>query len=136
MFKFDDSLDIQNVKNLSSLTLAFIGDAVYSLYVRKRFVFIKDDKGYELNKKTADVVKAPSQAKAVEKLLPLLTEEELAVYKRGRNAKKGTRAKHASVTEYNKSTGFEALIGYLYLLGSHERLEYLLNIVIDEKEEG
>ncbi|MBQ9782329.1 MAG: Mini-ribonuclease 3 [Clostridia bacterium] len=132
MFKINSALDSKSVKNLSSLTLAFIGDAVYSLYVRKRFVFEKDDKGYELNKKTADVVCASSQAKAIEKLLTLLTEEEIDVYKRGRNVKKGTRAKHATVSEYNKSTGFEALVGYLYLLGEIERLEYLLEQVVQE----
>lgn len=135
MFKLSDKLDKLSVNKISSLTLAFIGDAVYSLFVRKRFVFIKDDKGFELNKKTADIVCASSQAKAVDKLLPLLSEEELAVYKRGRNVKKGTRAKHATVAEYNKSTGFEALIGYLYLLGENDRLEVLLNVAIEENIE-
>ena len=131
MFKLSDKLDKTSVNKISSLTLAFIGDAVYSLFVRKRFVFVKDDKGFELNKKTADIVCASSQAKAVDKLLQLLTEEELAVYKRGRNTKKGTRAKHATVSEYNKSTGFEALVGYLYLLGENERLDFLLNIATE-----
>jgi ribonuclease-3 family protein len=60
--------------------------------------------------------------------MPYLTSEEIDVYKRARNTKKGTRAKHATVTEYNKSTGFEALIGYLYLLGEIDRLEYLLSL--------
>lgn len=135
MFKLSDKLDKTSVNKISSLTLAFIGDAVYSLFVRKRFVFVKDDKGFELNKKTADIVCASSQAKAVDKLLPLLTEEELAVYKRGRNTKKGTRAKHATVSEYNKSTGFEALVGYLYLLGENERLDFLLNIATEDNIE-
>ncbi len=135
MFKLSDKLDKTSVNKISSLTLAFIGDAVYSLFVRKRFVFVKDDKGFELNKKTADIVCASSQAKAVDKLLQLLTEEELAVYKRGRNTKKGTRAKHATVSEYNKSTGFEALVGYLYLLGENERLDYLLNIATEDNIE-
>ena len=105
------------------------------LFAQKRFVFVKDDKGFELNKKTADIVCASSQAKAVDKLLPLLTEEEIAVYKRGRNTKKGTRAKHATVSEYNKSTGFEALVGYLYLLGENERLDFLLNIATEDNIE-
>lgn len=135
MFKLSDKLDKTSVNKISSLTLAFIGDAVYSLFVRKRFVFVKDDKGFELNKKTADIVCASSQAKAVDKLLPLLTEEEIAVYKRGRNTKKGTRAKHATVSEYNKSTGFEALVGYLYLLGENERLDFLLNIATEDNIE-
>lgn len=134
MYKLDSKLDISSVKKISSLTLAFIGDAVYSLYVRKRFILIKDDKGSELNKKTAKIVCASSQALAVDKIMPFLTEEEIAVYKRGRNTKKGTRAKHASVTEYNKSTGFESLIGYLYLLGNLERLEFLLNVILEEEK--
>ncbi len=133
MYNLSNSLDINSVKKLSSLTLAFIGDAVYSLYVRKSFVSIKDDKGFELNKKTAKIVCASSQANAIDKILPLLNEEELAVYKRGRNAKKGTRAKNASVAEYNKSTGFEALVGYLFLLGETERLEFLLNATITDE---
>ncbi len=128
MFNLNSTLDKNSIKNISSLTLAFIGDAVYSLYVRKKMVFNKDEKGYELNKKTASVVCASSQAKTLDKIMPYLTSEEIDVYKRARNTKKGTRAKHATVTEYNKSTGFEALIGYLYLLGEIDRLEYLLSL--------
>ncbi len=127
MFKLEDKLDKKTARLLSPVTLAFIGDAVYSLYVREKLVFIKDDKGATLNKKTAEIVRASAQADFIEKIYHLLTEEEIDIYKRARNTKKGTRAKSASVAEYNKATGLEALIGYLYLTGSTDRLNFLLN---------
>ncbi|MBR5439073.1 MAG: Mini-ribonuclease 3 [Clostridia bacterium] len=126
-------IDLENVlsKNsalqLSSVTLAFIGDAVHSLYVRKNLVFEKDEKGAVLNKKASDIVRASAQADFIDKILPILNEEEVEVYKRARNTKKGTRAKNATVGEYNKATGFEALVGFLYLTGQKERLNYLLS---------
>ena len=109
MFKLEDKLDVKTAKQLSSVTLAFIGDAVHSLYVREMLVFEKDDKGYNLNKKTAEMVRASAQANFFDKIYPILTEEEIDVFKRARNTKKGTRAKNASVGEYNKATGFEAM---------------------------
>ncbi len=127
MFDFNVSLSEAEVKSLSSLSLAFVGDAVYSLYAREKLILIGDDKAGALNKKSASIVCAVSQAKKVDILLPILTEEETLVYKRARNTKKGTRAKNASVNEYNKSTGFEALIGYLYLTKQTERLKFILN---------
>ncbi len=127
MFKLGDTLDKSAVLQLSSVTLAFVGDAVYSLFIREKLVFVKDDKGAVLNKKASQVVCAKAQADYLDKLLPILTEEEISVYKRARNTKKGTRAKNASVGEYNKATGFEALVGFLYLTGQNDRLDYLLN---------
>ena len=127
MFDFNVSLSEAEVKSLSSLSLAFVGDAVYSLYAREKLILIGDDKAGALNKKSASIVCAVSQAKKVDILLPILTKEETLVYKRARNTKKGTRAKNASVNEYNKSTGFEALIGYLYLTKQTERLKFILN---------
>ena len=127
MFDFNVGLSEAEVKSLSSLSLAFVGDAVYSLYAREKLILIGDDKAGALNKKSASIVCAVSQAKKVDILLPILTEEETLVYKRARNTKKGTRAKNASVNEYNKSTGFEALIGYLYLTKQTERLKFILN---------
>ena len=122
------TLTENEIKALSSISLAFVGDAVYSLYVRQKLLKAKDEKAGALNKKSASIVCATSQAKLVEKLLKEFTEEELSVFKRARNTKKGTRAKNASVSDYNKSTGFEAVIGYLYLLEKYERLNYLLNL--------
>lgn len=127
MFNLEDKLDVKSAKQLSSVTLAFIGDAVHSLYVREKLVFDKDDKGSNLNKKTAEIVRASAQANFFDKIYPILTEEEIEVFKRARNTKKGTRAKNASVGEYNKATGFEALVGFLYITGNTDRLNYLLN---------
>ena len=128
MFNLNDKLSKNTAKQLSPITLAFIGDAVYTLFVREKIVFEKDLKGSELNKKTSAVVKATAQAKFIDVIMPFLTEEEIEIYKRARNSKKNTRAKSASVVEYNKSTGFEALVGYLYAIGEIDRLNYLLNL--------
>jgi ribonuclease-3 family protein len=127
MFKLEDKLSKNQARQLSPITLAFIGDAVYTLYVREKIVFFKDLKGSDLNKKTSAVVKATAQSKFIDEIMPLLTEEEVDIFKRARNSKKNTRAKSASVVEYNKSTGFEALVGYLYVTGDIERLNFLLN---------
>ena len=128
MFRFGEIMDKTKVLNLNPVVLAFVGDAVYSLYVREKLVTNKDESAFVLNKKSADLVCAVNQAKYIDVILPMLTEEELLVYKRARNTKKGTRAKNASVTEYNKSTGFEALIGFLYLTKQTERLKFLLEL--------
>lgn len=127
MFNFGDVLTKEKANNLSPIVLAFIGDAVYSLYVRERLVFSSDLKTGKLSEKTVENVKATSQAKFFKDIENLLTEEEFALYKRARNAKKPTKSKSASVAEYNSSTGFEALLGFLYITGNIERLNFLLN---------
>ena len=127
MFNFEEKLSKNSAKQLSPITLAFVGDAVYTLLVREKIVKRNDLKGAELNKRTSMVVKATAQAEFVRKIMPLLTDEELEIFKRARNAKKNTRAKSATVSEYNASTGFEALIGYLYLIGNLDRLNLLLS---------
>ena len=134
MFSIDNKVSAEKVKSLSSVSLAFVGDAVYSLYVRENLVSLSDAKTGELNKLSSQIVCARAQAKRVEKLIPILTEEELSVYKRARNTKKSARAKNASVTEYNMSTGFEAVVGFLYLTGDSERLEYLLNYEVQDED--
>lgn len=120
-------MDIQKVRNLNPIVLAFVGDAVYSLFVREKLTYFSDCKTGELNKLAVKEVNATAQAEFVNEILHLLNEEELGVFKRARNAKKTTRAKSASIAEYNSSTGFEAVLGYLYLTGNLERLNYLLN---------
>ena len=127
MFNLNETLDKEKAKNISSITIAFVGDAVYSLYVREKLAFNSDSKSGELNKLSSKVVCAVAQAKFVDSILPILSEEETEVYKRARNTKKGTRAKNASVSEYNKSTGFEAVLGFLYITGNYDRLNYILN---------
>ena len=126
MFGDSNFLTPEGARNLSPVVLAFVGDAVYSRYVREKLVLGTDFKTGTLQKLSSRQVSARGQSELIERLLPALTEEEADIFRRGRNAKKSTRSKHASVGEYNRSTGFEALIGYLYLTGRHERIEELL----------
>ena len=127
LFNLGEKMDKNKAISISPVVLAFVGDAVYSLFVREKLVFNCDAKSGELNKLAVSEVKATAQADFVKEIMPLLTEEELAVFKRARNAKKTTRAKNASVAEYNLSTGFEAVLGYLYIIGNEERLNFILN---------
>ena len=120
-------MDKNRLNSLNPIVLAFVGDAVYSLFVREKLIFATDSKTGELNNKAVSEVRATAQAGFVNEIIGLFTEEELAVYKRARNAKKTTRSKSASVAEYNMSTGFEAVLGYLYLSGNTDRLNFLLN---------
>ncbi|MDE6597758.1 MAG: ribonuclease III [Clostridia bacterium] len=129
MFDFFTTVSVEYARNLSPVTLAFVGDAVYSLYVRERLVLSTDFKTGELQKLTSKEVSAHGQSILLEKLMPLFTEEENEIFRRGRNAKKATRSKNASVAEYNRSTGFEAVLGYLYLTGQYKRIDELLDTV-------
>ena len=113
--------------NLSPVVLAFVGDAVYSLFVREQLTFSSDFKTNELNTRAVSKVKASAQAKYVKMIMDDFNENEMSVFKRARNAKKNNKAKSASVSEYNYSSGFEAVLGYLYLTGDVDRLNYLLN---------
>ena len=133
LFSIGEAFSVEKVKSLSSVSLAFVGDAVYSLYVREKLVSESSAKTGELNKLSSQIVCAKAQAKRVDFLMSVLTEEELAVYKRARNTKKGAKAKNASVVEYNMSTGFEAVIGYLYLTGNSQRIDYLLNYEVQDE---
>lgn len=127
----------KNASLYSPLALAYIGDSVHTLFVRRKITENSNKKVHELHVICSSYVKAKAQARAIFKLLPELTEEEEAVYKRGRNAKSNTVPKNADVTDYRHATGFEALIGALYIEGKHERLEYLLcrSMEIIETEE-
>ena len=133
MFKVSEVLTVEKAKSLSSIVLAFVGDAVYTLFVRENLALNSDAKTGELNKISSTIVCAKAQAKRIDSLMEVLTEEEIAVFKRARNAKKGAKAKNASVVEYNKATGFEALIGFLYLTGNYQRLEYVLNYEVKDE---
>ena len=126
MFDFFTTVSADKARNISPVTLAFVGDAVYSLYVRQRLVLTTDYGTGELQKLSSSKVSAHGQSGLLEKLLPLLTEEETDIYKRGRNAKKPTKSKNASVVEYNRSTGLEAVLGFLYLTGRDSRITQLL----------
>ena len=117
----------QDVRAYSPLTLAYIGDGIYELVIRSVVVERANRSANDLHKKTVKYVKAPAQSAMIQVLEQELTEEEEAVYKRGRNAKSYTTAKNASMGDYRRATGFEALMGYLYLTGQTERLLYLVD---------
>lgn len=119
--------------SLNPLVLAFVGDTVQQLYVRTKLALNSQKKAGELHKLAVLEVKAVAQAEIVEKLLPLFTEEETDIFKRARNTHYNTSAKNASIGEYKKASGFEAVLGYLYLTGKHERLETLLSVSADEE---
>lgn len=116
---------------LSPLTLAFIGDTVFDLLVREDLICTANRPANDLHNLAVRKVKASAQAEFIEKLLPELTEKEVAVFKRGRNAKVGHLPKNASQSDYHAATGFEALIGYLYLSDEIERITELFKIISD-----
>lgn len=120
-------LEKQDIRTYSPLTLAYIGDAVFELIIRTVLVERKNTQPEKLHKAATKIVKAETQAKMIELLKEELTQEELAVYKRGRNAKAVTRAKNATMSEYRRATGFEALMGYLYLKGETQRMIELIH---------
>lgn len=111
-----------DVRTFSPLTLAYIGDGVYDLIIRSVIVERANASANKLHQKTTKYVKASAQAAMILALQEELTEEELSVFKRGRNAKSYTVAKNASMTDYRNATGFEALVGYLYLTGQNARI--------------
>ena len=115
-----------DLRTYSPLTLAYIGDAIYDLIIRTLIVKQGNSRPEKMHKRASALVKASAQAEMIERLLPMLTEEEHAIYKRGRNAKSYTMAKNATMLDYRKATGFEALMGYLYLKEDMRRLIDLL----------
>ena len=127
-FGIDRNVDIRTV---NPLTLAYIGDGIYELVVRSVMVARTNTRAGLLHRQTSQYVKAEAQSKMMDVLLPVLTEEEESVYRRGRNAKSPTMAKNASVSDYRRATGFEALIGYLYLNDRMERIVELTKLALD-----
>lgn len=124
----DDNI---NPKEYSPLALAYIGDTVYDLFIRTKVLAKGNRHVTEMHKESVSFVKAHSQSVSAYAIEEVLTEDELRVLKWGRNAKSNTTPKNADVTEYRMATGFETLVGYLYLSGDNERLSYLLNIAYD-----
>lgn len=120
-----------NLNEYSPLTLAFLGDAVYELFIRANLTKDTNTSPNTLHKRAVKYVKAVAQCLAYDKIEPILTEDEVRIFKRGRNSKVNTKAKNADLAEYKKATGFEALIGYLYIKGDNNRLCELLNIATD-----
>lgn len=120
-----------DIRTYSPLTLAYIGDAIYDLVIRTVVVERGNTSANNLHKKAVRYVNAGAQAQMIEALREELSEEERTIYKRGRNAKSYTTAKNASVIDYRKATGFEALCGYLYLTGRQERMLALIRTAIE-----
>ena len=128
---FQMTMTPQQVNQISNLGLALVGDGVYELLCRTYLCAGGDHKVLHLHKDTVQMVKAPTQAKYADILLPHLTEEELAYYRRGKNAHTHAAPKSATRQEYQKATGLECLFGALYLLGQTERLNTLFSIMLD-----
>ena len=123
-----------DIRTYSPLTLAYIGDAVYDVIFRTAVVSQGNAPVNKLHHKTIQYVKAPAQAALIESIMDELTPEEEAVYKRGRNAKSISPAKNQSITDYRRATGFEALMGYLYLKKEWKRMLDLVKIGLDSLE--
>lgn len=129
---FCPQMDLQDINKISMLGLAHIGDGVYELLTRTMLCREGHTKVTELHKLTVSIVNAPAQAAAMEKLLPVLTDEEMAVYKRGRNTKVNSIPHKADISQYHAATGLEALFGWLYLQGRAERINELYAICVEE----
>ena len=125
----------QDIRSYSPLTLAYIGDGVYELVVRTILVKNGNCPVNRIHKKASSLVKASAQSEIMGKIEDQLTEEEHAVYRRGRNAHSPTMAKHATMADYRRATGFEALMGYLYLREEYTRMLDLIRMGIGEDEE-
>ena len=132
-FRAAFGLEPIDLKTYSPLTLAYIGDAAYELVIRSIVVERGNAPVNKLHKRSSRLVKAQTQAEAAVKLLDVFTEEEMAVYKRGRNARSHTMAKNAEMTDYRMATGFEAVMGYLHLKQDYERMVTLIQLGIGDK---
>ena len=124
-------IESKDIRTYSPLTLAYIGDAIFDVVIRSILVNKGNTAVNKLHKRASDVVKAPSQAAFVKVLMDDLTEEEADYYRRGRNSKPHTKAKNATTMDYLDATGFEAVIGFLYLTGNMDRICELVNLGID-----
>jgi ribonuclease III family protein len=137
MLHYENKID---EKQLNSLALAYMGDAVFEIYVRRHLIQLGRVRPHFLHKEATHYVSAKAQSHIIHKMLDsqMLTEEETAVVKRGRNAKSGTVPKNTDVQTYRYSTAFESLLGYLYLAGRQERLEEIIleSFRLAEEKEG
>lgn len=129
---FQMNFTVRQVNAMTNLALAHLGDGVYELLVRSYLCTRGDKTVLKLHNDTVSLVKATTQAKMMEKILPLLTEEEQDFYRRGKNSHTHAAPKSASPKEYAKATGLECLFGALYLLGRTDRLNELFQIMMEE----
>ena len=131
---FSPEMQNQDVKKISMLGLAHVGDAVYELLTRTMLCERGHSSVSELHRLTVSMVNAPAQARAAERLIPVLTYDELSVYRRGRNTKVNSVPHNADIGQYHAATGVEALFGWLYLQGRLERIEELFGLITDKEE--
>lgn len=117
---------------MNAIKLAYIGDAVFSLYVREHYISNTEMKNSALNKKVNSIVCAKNQALLLPEVLNMLNEEEKDIVLRARNAHVNNKAKNSSLTEYNLATQFEAIVGYLYLIKDNKKLDKILNLAIKD----
>ena len=129
---FDITLTDDQLRTISSIGLAHMGDAVFEVLVRAWLCAHGKATGKGLHRATVALVCAPKQAELAQRILPLLTEEEQAVFRRGRNANVHSIPTHASRAQYQQATALEALLGWLYLNGRRERINELFNIMMEE----
>lgn len=123
-----ENLQQASARSYSPLVLAYAGDAFYELVIRTAVINLGNTSVNTLNRKTSNLAKAVTQAQIIHLIMDDLTEEELKVFKRGRNANSATVAKNASITDYRHATGFEAVIGWLYLGGQEQRALELIQL--------
>ena len=131
-----NNLNEKDAKLLNPQVLAFVGDGVYSLYIRHKMIINNKSSGQRLHSEVINFVKAKGQSNFIDKLLPMFSEEELSVFKRARNHKTLSQAKNANIIDYKRATGLEAVIGYLYLTNQKDRLNELLSYSVGEINEG
>ena len=132
--KLDFKIEDVDINTYSPLTLAFIGDCVFDLVIRSVIVCRANRQPNKLHKLKANVVKAQTQSEMAKALMEDMTEEEAAVYKRGRTAHSFSSAKNASIQDYRRATGLEALVGYLYLLNRSDRILELISLGLRKLE--
>ena len=125
-------MELNKINEISMLGLAHIGDAVYELLVRTMLCRDGRKRADDLHRRTVSIVKAPAQARAAERLIPHLSDEELAVYKRARNSKVNSVPRSADIAQYHAATGLEALFGWLYLQSRTERISELFDICVED----
>jgi ribonuclease-3 family protein len=131
MYGFFPNMSEKEVNGISMLGLAHVGDGVYELLIRSMLCETGHTAVADLHRRTVKMVRAEAQAEAMEIIKPMLDESEIAVYKRGRNARVNSVPKHADIHQYHAATGFEALFGWLYLQGKLERINELFNAIME-----
>lgn len=134
--QYEESFHVKPVQPIeySSLSLAYIGDCIYDVLIKTMVVSQCNRQVNEYHQIVSEYVKAKAQSELIDFMMPKMTQEEIDIYKRGRNAKSYTKAKNATVNDYRRATGFEALIGYLYLEGNMKRIIELVSFGLEEEK--